>query len=130
MKRSSVVLIAVLLTLLSAGCATVQNNDADSLQPIEVELAPPAQIKAGEQVTLSARVTQNGQDVDDAWEVLFEIWLAGEDEHEMIKGTNQKGGVYSIEKTFDQTGTYYIVSHVTARSMHSMPKKQFEVIPR
>ena len=32
-----------------------------------------------------------------------------------------------MEKTFDEAGTYRIVSHVTARGMHSMPLKELTV---
>ena len=48
-------------------------------------------------------------------------------ESEMIKATHEKDGVYSIRKTFKEAGIYYVQTHVTARDMHVMPKKQFLV---
>ncbi|GIP35166.1 FixH family protein [Paenibacillus sp. J2TS4] len=129
MKRTFLLLIIILAAISLAGCGTVQNNQTDFLQLIEVELTPPAQIKAGETVALSTRVTQNGQPVEDAQEVRFEIGQVDSDEPKMIEGSGQKDGVYSIETKFEETGTYYIVAHVTARGVHSMPRKQFEVIP-
>ncbi|WP_156509930.1 hypothetical protein [Rossellomorea aquimaris] len=36
-------------------------------------------------------------------------------------------GIYTIKKTFKEEGIYYVQTHVTARDMHVMPKKQFVV---
>lgn len=93
---------------------------------IKVELKVPEEVKSNEAATISARVTQDDKAVDDADKVEFELWLDGE-EHELIEGKLVKDGTYQIEKTFKKAGTYTVISHVTARDMHSMPKKQFTV---
>lgn len=77
-------------------------------------------------VTFEAKVTQGKDQVKDA-EVIFEIWRAKNDKHEKVGVIHTKNGIYRLEKSFNQEGTYYIISHVTARNMHNMPKKEFTI---
>ncbi len=96
-----------------------------SMTPIEVSVSTePVDLKIGQPVTLRAEVTQDGKPVNDADEVLFEIWPEGADEfeHEKIEGELDSNGVYSIDQTFTTAGKVYVVAHVTARTFHSMPK--------
>ncbi|WP_239585878.1 FixH family protein [Bacillus mesophilus] len=80
----------------------------------------------GDAVTISAKVTQGNESVEDASDVSFEVWEQNSD-HEMIVGVHQGNGVYVINKKFDKEGIYSIVSHVTARDQHSMPKIELTV---
>lgn len=57
----------------------------------------------------------------------FEIWKEGHESHEKNKDENTGDNTYSIEKVFQEAGTYTIISDVTAISMHTIPKKQFTV---
>lgn len=106
--------------------AATQEGSHKTPAMIKVDLHVPAEAKLNESTTLSARVTQDAKAVDDADKVEFELWLDGAD-HETIVGKVTKDGTYQIEKTFDKAGTYYVISHVTARDMHAMPKKEFTV---
>ena len=49
------------------------------------------------------------------------------DKHEKVEIKHTENGIYRLEKSFPQEGTYYIISHVTARDMHNMPKKEFTI---
>lgn len=122
------------LSLIVAGCGNSSNTDHHHTKempntvPIEVEIEiTPSTVTTQSPATITAIVTQDGETVDDASEVMFEIWLSGQDDHEMIEGVHQGDGKYSIEKSFAEKGTYYVVAHVTARNMHNMPKKEFIV---
>lgn len=123
------------LTLIVAGCGNETSSDHQhhsqnmpNMVPIAVEIEmTPTPITTQNPVTITAIVTQDGEKVDDASEVMFEIWQNGQDDHEMIEGVHQGEGRYSIEKSFTEKGTYYVVAHVTARNMHNMPKKEFIV---
>ncbi|PLS18224.1 hypothetical protein CVD28_08020 [Bacillus sp. M6-12] len=42
----------------------------------------------------------------------------------MLKTDHKKEGIYTAKNTFTTGGIYYVQSHVTARSLHSMPKKK------
>ncbi len=81
--------------------------------------------QVNEPITFEAKVTQGKENVEDAKEVKFEIWRAHDENHEKIEIEHAENGIYRLEKTFEQEGTYYIISHVTARDMHNMPKEEF-----
>lgn len=93
---------------------------------IKVDLQVPEEAKVNEVTTISARVTQNDTAVNNAEKVEFELWL-DETDHEKITGKLLQDGTYQIDKKFGKAGTYFVICHVTARSMHAMPKKKFQV---
>lgn len=118
------------ITLALAGCS----NDAHegmhepSLEVVEVEVLTNKQLEPGEQVTLSARVTQEKQAVNDAEEVKFEVWESGlRDQGTTLEGELTEDGVYEVAYTFETEGVYYMFAHTTARGMHVMPKTEFIV---
>lgn len=110
-----------------ASASTKKQEQEQSLQMVEVAIVLPERIKVEEQTTISAKVTQGDDNVDDALDVLFEIWKDDQEDHDRIEGKHQKNGIYAVEKSFTEPGTYYIISHVTARGMHVMPKQEFQV---
>lgn len=124
-------LALILLTLSACGKSgnSAQHASVDSLEPIKVELHVPAEVKAGESITFEAKVTHQGQDVNDAKEVMFEFWKEGDsaEDHrkEVVEGAGE--GKYVLETGFDEPGTYHVISHVTARDQHSMPEVTFTV---
>ncbi|MCZ2259591.1 FixH family protein [Sporosarcina sp. G11-34] len=92
-------------------------------EPLKVELTVTESVDVGETVNMEALVTQGDEKVEDASEVVYEIWEEGkQDESEMIDSVNEKQGIYSAESTFDHDGTFHIQVHVTARGLHTMPK--------
>lgn len=93
---------------------------------IKVELHVPRDIQVNQQVTFTAHVSQDDKDVVDADKVEFEWWIEG-GEHHKAEVKHSADGDYVLEQTFEEPGTYTIISHVTVKSMHSMPKKTFEV---
>lgn len=128
MKKLSFILIVLFALLLSAcGQAEEENNAAQdqAMEPIDVQLEGPEETGLNETVTFKATVVQGEEPVDDADEVEFEIWKDGlKDDSEMIQATHEGNGVYSIETMFAEDGVYTVQSHVTARTMHSMPKQE------
>lgn len=102
-----------------------------SMEPIKVELSwSPEQGKVNEPVSFKVVVTQAGQAVDDAKEVLFEIVNANDESIKLeLKGTSAGDGTYEAEGSFAQGGGYSVTSHVTARTQHSMPSKELTVLP-
>lgn len=104
-----------------------KDQDDNLPQMVEVNLSiKPNPGELDKPVTFEAKVTQGKDQVEDA-EVIFEIWRAKNDNHEKVEIKHSENGVYRLEKSFNQEGTYYIISHVTARDMHNMPKKEFVV---
>lgn len=133
MKRFLVIGFILTVLLLSA-CGTKEdhvNHEATSSDEVpeivEVELTVPETAVAGEAVTFTANVTQGEEIVVDADEVKFEVLNISSGEKEMIDGSLNKEKLYTIDYTFKTNGTYDITSHVTARSMHTMPTKQIAI---
>ncbi|MBL4951531.1 FixH family protein [Neobacillus sp. YIM B02564] len=121
------------IMIIAAGCGTAKEKNQSSQdqgmpEMIDVTLKiDPEHPQPNKEVTISATVTQGKEKVDDADEVVFEVWKDGQEKHEKIKGESKGNGVYSITKSFSESGVYYAISHVTARDMHNMPKKEFTV---
>ncbi|MDQ0162028.1 FixH family protein [Aeribacillus alveayuensis] len=132
-------LTIVFVFLLAAGCAadsdqtSEEKNDQNEAsmeeqpQMLEANIIVPEAISPHEEVTMKVEVTQGDEVVDDASEVMFEIWQDDKENSEMIKAEHEGNGVYSITKQFEQNGIYHVQTHVTARDLHVMPTKQFVV---
>jgi uncharacterized protein with ACT and thioredoxin-like domain len=127
--KNSLFLVILCLSLL-VGCNT--NSDVEKeteLKPLNVEISvSPEKLNPSEEVKIDAQVTYGDEKVEDADEVKFQIWEKGnEEEDEFINGEHKGKGIYSITKEFDHDGVFIVVAHVTARSMHNMPKKEILV---
>lgn len=136
-KRLIALLVAISMSTLG-GCS---GNSAEpnhmqaaanvSMEPVKAELSwSPQQAKVNETVAFTAVVTQAGEPVDDAKEVLFEIVNKADDSVKLeLQGTSAGNGTYQAEDIFVQEGVYRVTSHVTARTQHSMPSQELTVLP-
>lgn len=131
MKKIMIILVAVVVLILTACGQSDDNSNGSSddvVQSIKADLKVPKQAEKGETLTLAVTVTQDGKQVEDADEVKFEIWKDGmKNGSEMIKANHTGDGKYTVEKTFNKKGIFHVQSHVTARQMHTMPKKEINV---
>ncbi len=127
MKKLLLLLFTIFLLGIAVSCSQ-QKKEAGSLpKMVDVDLSiNPATGEVNKPVSFEATVKQGNEKINDA-KVVFEVWRAKDQAHEKITIKNPKNGVYRLEKSFQQEGTYYIISHVTARDMHNMPKKEFVV---
>ncbi|WP_053366454.1 FixH family protein [Bacillus sp. FJAT-27245] len=130
MKKLLFLLIGLMAFALAA-CSDAKDNDksaGDELpKMVEVSILLPEKIDPNVETEIKAHVTQDGKNVEDANEVKFEVFKNGDKEHEMIEAKHAGDGIYTIKKTFAEAGHYVVISHVTARDMHNMPKKEFVV---
>ena len=133
-KISVFAFTAILIVAFAAGCSQSEekeehdNHKGTGVLQVEIEIdASPAKVK--ENVIFEAKVTQGGEPVEDAKEVEFEFVREGEETSETIEVLDQRNGIYRLEKSFTDEGTYTITTHVTARDMHAMPSKEFEITP-
>ncbi|WP_186580873.1 FixH family protein [Aquibacillus kalidii] len=129
----NILLLILTISLLSA-CGQAEDNhsdggqDEEALASIEAQLHAPETAEIGAETSVKVTVTQADSFVDDADEVMFEVWKDGlKEESEMIESEFKGDGVYVLHTTFDQPGTYTVQSHVTARGMHTMPKAEILV---
>ncbi|CAM3742942.1 FixH family protein [Mesobacillus zeae] len=130
MKRVCLLILASLTLLLAGGCGgdKTKNKVEEKPQFLDVVLTVnPEKAMPGEEVTFEATITYGDEEVTDADDVKFEVWRANNDKHEKFQVKHSEKGKYRLNKTFMEEGTYYIISHVTARDMHNMPKKEFVV---
>ncbi len=117
-----------LLTIVLVACS----NDSKEVveedfipEIIEVDLQTPERVEAGETITLRTVVTQGDETVDDADEVIYEIWEeTNKLESEMIEAVPEGDGIYTLDYTFGENSVMNVQIHVTARGMHNMPVKQ------
>ncbi|UOE57966.1 FixH family protein [Cytobacillus oceanisediminis] len=97
-------------------------------QIIEAVIQVPETIDPGEEATLAVTVRQGDKAVTDADEVKFEIWQEGQKENgEMAEAKHDSEGKYTADHIFTEEGLYYVQSHVTARSQHTMPMVSVQV---
>ncbi|MDQ0217928.1 hypothetical protein ELQ35_00325 [Peribacillus cavernae] len=125
MRKWLILTLAVLALL--GGCATSEQKE-EMPKMLNVDFTvQPEKAKLDEPVSFEAKVTYGDEKVTDADEVTFEIWRSQSDKHEKLEAVNGDDGIYKLEKAFSEEGTYYVYAHVTAKRMHTMPKKEFIV---
>lgn len=103
-----------------------EHHEHDEVAGLDVELTTPETATAGEEVEFVAHVTSNDEDVNDADEVLFEV-LKDDESLDKIEGEFTENGLYKLNYTFKEAGTYEVISHVDANGLHTMPKNEVVV---
>lgn len=127
MKKPLIWALAILTLLVLTACNKNQpSNEVPEMVDVKLTVNP-EKGEVNQPIIFEAKVTQGNENVEDAKSVKFEVWRAHAEEHEKIGVKHAGDGIYRLEKTFQEEGTYYIISHVTARDMHNMPKKEFVV---
>ena len=124
------ILIVVLGALTACGKGKEEEVPTEVKAPemLEVELTVSETADVDETVEMKAFVTQGDEKIEDADEVVFEVWEEGKkSDSEMIDTVNEKGGIYTAEKSFDHDGLFHVQVHVTANGIHSMPLKEVVV---
>ncbi len=95
---------------------------------LEVELTVSETVDINETVEMKAYVTQGEEEIEDADEVVFEVWEEGKkSDSEMIDSVNEKSGIYTAETSFEHEGLFHVQVHVTANGLHTMPLKEVVV---
>lgn len=91
-------------------------NASNSLQPMAtVKMTIPKETEVGKLNQFSVLVTQQGKPVNQADDVMFEIWQdVPNSKHEIIHAKRTGDGIYSIEYSFKNAGIYNVMYHVVA----------------
>ncbi|PSL30639.1 YtkA-like protein [Planomicrobium soli] len=120
-----------LSVLLLGACGTKEaetSGAGNTLEEVVVDFNTGQSAEAGEKVALSVTVTQGDETVEDADEVVYEVWESGHrSDGEMIAAKHTTDGVYEAETVFEEEGLYYMQAHTTARRLHAMPKQEITV---
>lgn len=126
-KKTWIFMLVLMLSILAA-CSNNDNNLETELLSLDVEFELPEHVEVGETILLEATVTQGDELIKDAEEVNFEYWEEGnEDDRITIDSTNNDDGTYTAEVSLDHDGIFTMYAHVTARSLHTMPKRSVTV---
>lgn len=128
LKKKILFILIALIAILSA-CSNNETdateedeNDLPELAALEVDFDVPEHVEVGETIDLTAHVTFDGEPVEDAHEVLFEVWTQGHsDESVEVEGVHQENGTYTASFTFDEEAVYEMYAHTTAKDQHVMP---------
>lgn len=125
-------LLSIIVIFFLVACGSNGGNNEESLldesTPLDVELVVPEHAEVNEEVIFTSIVTQGNDKVEDADEVVYEIWEDGKkEESKMIEASEQDGHHYLLTHSFSEEGIYYVQTHVTARGLHTMPTKMIVI---
>ncbi|WP_078394597.1 FixH family protein [Shouchella patagoniensis] len=125
MKKQMITVLAFCGVAFLGACGNEDANDPHLVPEIvDAQIQVPETVKIGEDTKLSVRLAQGEEQVEDAHEVVFEVWKDQErDNGTLEEAPHQENGVYGITHTFEEDGIYIVQTHVTARDMHVMPKQ-------
>jgi hypothetical protein len=120
-----------LSVLLLGACGTGETETSgagNTMEEVAVEFNTGQTAEVAEEVVLSVTVTQGDEAVEDADEVVYEVWESGHrKDGEMITAEHTADGVYEAQTVFEEEGLYYMQAHTTARRLHAMPKQEITV---
>lgn len=123
--------IMIFVFVLLGACQSKDNTASeteDELHTLDVAFEVPETADVDEEVELKATVTYGDEKVADADDVEFEYWQVGhEDDSTLLDVKNNGDGSYTQTVSFDENGEYEMYAHVTAKELHTMPKKAITV---
>ncbi len=125
--------IVLVFSITLAGCGNTNDQGSSNVnnegvpQRLEVELTVPETIGVNEDILVEAKVTQGDEAVNDASEVKFEVKNVDTEKSQSFEGESAENGMYSVTIQIEKPGTYSVISHVTARGLHTMPSKEIVV---
>lgn len=115
-KRISISIISLCLLLTACGQEPAQSKNAEQPKPLDVNLQGPEALQKNESGNYKAEVTYGDEKVknDDVEMIEFEIEKKdGEGKGKMLKPKQVGEGVYEIQTSFSEPGTYTVQSHVS-----------------
>ncbi|UYP10166.1 MULTISPECIES: FixH family protein [Priestia] len=123
-KRISIFIISLCLLLTACGQEPAQSTNAEQPKPLDVNLQGPEALQKNESGIYKAEVTYGDEKVknDDVEMIEFEIEKKDDEgKGQMLKPKQVGEGVYEIQTSFSEPGTYTVQSHVSAKGTHNMP---------
>ena len=120
--------------LVAFGCLSGCSLDPDAVKlykqetPLEAEVIVPGLLEATEAATIQVILTQDGEKVETPDYVHLEIWKQdGTVNYGMKEAHNDGNGHYSLSRSFEKEGLYYVQVHASNNGSFIMPTKQFIV---
>lgn len=130
MKKIYGPLAAAAAILLLSACS-VRSDAADLYKqeaPVQIAVDIPKKVAAGETFTIQAELTRNGEPVDEANFVHFEVRKQdGSIPYPMKEAQAVGSGVYEMQVNFRSDGLYFLEVHAGSGDAISNPHYQFIV---
>ncbi|UGB32172.1 MULTISPECIES: FixH family protein [Bacillaceae] len=81
----------------------------------------PKEIEAGVSFSIQLHITQMDNDINHADDVRIDVWKDGEEsEKETYEATYDGKGMYVVDLMLEESGSYKVMYHVTAKEQHVM----------
>ncbi|KOR82421.1 FixH family protein [Paenibacillus solani] len=128
--KSRIVLTVLLAALLLSACTASPDaaNRYEKEIPLIAEVNIPETLSIHQPETIEITLTQDGQRVPDADFVHYELWSNdGSLRDPMTDAVEVGDGVYTVTKTFDKEGLYFIKLHSGNNGSIIIPQKPFAV---
>lgn len=132
MRRIKWFTLVIFSLVLLAACGKEDDHEVitepPELEQLSVELTVTNEVEVDETVHISSLVQIGDRKIDEADEVVYEIWEEGKkSESVTIDSVNEGNGIYTAEASFDHDGLFHIQVHATAEAQHSMPIEEVTV---
>lgn len=128
--KSRIVLTLLLAALLLSACTASPDaaNRYEKEIPLIAEVNIPEALSINQPETIEIILTQDGQRVPNADFVHYELWSHdGSLRDPMTDAVEVGDGVYTVTKTFDKEGLYFIKLHSGNNGSIIIPQKPFAV---
>lgn len=130
MKKTSFIVFFLIGLAVLSGCSL--RSDAADLytkeSPLQVEVNTPEQLVSGKEIVLQAVLQQEGELLETADFVHFEVWNQdGSVRFPMEEASNAGEGVYELAVEFENDGLYYLEVHAGNNGSLVSPQHQFVV---
>ncbi|PYZ96903.1 hypothetical protein CR205_14610 [Alteribacter lacisalsi] len=114
LRKAMLLAIIVIAASLSAGCLNERENTAEEREPpIDIQVLYESRQDAETEVPLLIRVTQGGEPLDTAEEVMFEVWRHGQSTEAAVLEAEALGdGMYESMYHFEEDNYYYVQPRV------------------
>ncbi|MEX2103783.1 MAG: hypothetical protein WD907_00425 [Bacilli bacterium] len=122
------VLMIILLTLLCSSCGTDHEHQRlPSIPQIELQLlTEPNPPKINSEIWIIAKITGLKSYRDT--EVTYEIKIEGQENQEILKTKQENPGMFMASKTFQSSGKYKIIIHLSTFEFHQSITKEIEIL--
>lgn len=124
-------LFFVLTSCILLSACSLKEDVADLYKtenPLEAEVILPESFLDSQKETIEVLLTQDGEKVNGADYVHFEIWKQDGTLHYNMEPAKEMGnGIYALSKDFHSDGLYYLKVHASNNGSIITPQMQFVV---
>lgn len=133
MRKLTIMFMTSFLFFFVSACQNPSSLQEHGLQgkeefiDVSVQLNP-EEIKAGVSFSLQLHITQLENDINHADDVRIDVWKEGEESKKTTyEATFDGKGMYIVDILLEESGSYKMMYHVSAKEQHVMNEVPFTV---